>query len=423
MYQPTVLDLSQCGEFRQTLEARPPRIVHATTILVVALLGALLAWSALTRAELVVRAGGRVRPVTAPQKVMATFRGEVLTGGAGARVCEVHFREGQFVNRGDVLIRLDTERLDNEIERMNRKIEAGEVELRKGTEMAKLLQEQFHSSRSKLQAEIDQAKEELRLAKQRRDSEMRVAGAGLRHAQDQEALTRKLVKQGVAVRVDLEKAVLDKKEASEKLAQASLPIEDSKPEVLSRGLAALGKDHHVKLAELSVKQDAKRGEVEAARLELANLQLEHRQAVIRAPISGVVTTGDIKPGDTLDPGKPVVEVAEQNGFRFELGVPTAEMEDIEVGMPVRIRLDAYDYQRYGTVEGIVQYIGADSTVDQENGAAYYIVKVEVNATEVGRGELRGPLKLGLTGQAEIVTGQESLLSLLTRKIRRTISLG
>jgi HlyD family secretion protein/adhesin transport system membrane fusion protein len=99
------------------------------------------------------------------------------------------------------------------------------------------------------------------------------------------------------------------------------------------------------------------------------------------------------------------------------------MEHVEVGMPVRMRLDAYDYQRYGTVPGTVEYISADSTVKREDGSVYYLVKVDVDAREVGRGDLRGAIKLGLSGQAEILTGRESVLSLLVRKIRRTISLG
>jgi multidrug resistance efflux pump len=423
MRQPAVLQLGDCTEFRQTLEARPPKIVHGTAILIVGLVSAAVAWAALTRADLVVRAAGRMRPTSAPQKVMATFRGEVLTGGAGAYVREVHFREGMFVKQGDILLRLDTERLDNEIKRMKRRVEVGEGELQKGREMADHLLEQFKSSRAKIEAELAQAQEQIRLAKERCLSEVRLAEAEFKYAEHDEAVVRTLVNKNVSVRADLDKAVLRTSEAREKLAQARIPIDEGKPEVLRRGLTSLSKDCRVKLAELGVKQDIKQGEIEADQLHLANLELERRQAVLRAPITGVVTTGDIRPGDTLELGKPVLEIAEQSGFRFEVAVPTGEMEDIQVGMPVRIRLDAYDYQRFGTLEGTVGYIAADSTVHPENGSAVYLVRVEVKNREVGRGELRGPVKLGLTGKAEILTGHETILSLLVRKIRRTISLG
>jgi multidrug resistance efflux pump len=224
-------------------------------------------------------------------------------------------------------------------------------------------------------------------------------------------------------REDLETAVFKLSEAREKLAQARLPVETGERNVLLRSLAGLQEDLRIKLAELSVKQQTNQSELDAARLDLANLQLEQRQAEIRAPASGVVTSGDIKPGDTLEPSKPVLEIAEQAGFRFEVAVPADEMEHVQVGMPVRIRLDAYDYQRYGTVQGVVQFISADSVVNQEDGAVAYLVKVDVQGHEIGRGELREAIKLGLTGQAEILTGSETILSLLVQKIRRTISLG
>jgi multidrug resistance efflux pump len=423
MFKPSIPDLADCSTFRQTIEARPPRIVHGTVMLVLALLTAAVVWAGLTQADLVVRAGGRMRPQTAPQKVMATFRGEVLTGGAGALVREVRFAEGSHINEGDVLLCLDTERLDNEIARMQRQIQAGEEELRKNIEMAALVKQQYQAARAKAEAELAQAAEEIRLAEQRRQSDHRAAQAEVKQATDEEALNRRLVARRLAARVDLDKAILKLSEAREKLAKSLLPVEAGKLDVLRRALAALDEDLRIKLAELQVKHKQKQAENDAARLQLANLELERRQAVIHAPTSGVVTTGDIQPGDTLEPGKPVVEIAEQDGFRFEVAVPTDEMEDIRVGMPVRIRLDAYDYQRYGTLEGVVQYIAADSTVNEEDESVFYLVKVDVAAREVGHGNLRGPIKLGLTGQAEILTGREALLSLLLRKIRRTISLG
>src|SRR5262249_60418246 len=61
-----VLDLAACTEFRQTLQARPPRLVHGTALLLGALLAAALTWSAVTEADLVVRAPRPVRPITRP---------------------------------------------------------------------------------------------------------------------------------------------------------------------------------------------------------------------------------------------------------------------------------------------------------------------------------------------------------------------
>jgi multidrug efflux pump subunit AcrA (membrane-fusion protein) len=61
-----IWDLAECTEFRQTLQCRAPRVVHGTAVLLGTLLATGLVWAAVTRADLVVRAPGRIRPVTSP---------------------------------------------------------------------------------------------------------------------------------------------------------------------------------------------------------------------------------------------------------------------------------------------------------------------------------------------------------------------
>ena len=147
-------DLADCTEFRQTLQARPPRIVHGTLLLLAALLATALAWAALTQADLVVRAPGRVRPVTSPMKVVNAGSGEVLSASVGGRVVAVNVYEGQEVRRGDILIRLDTERLDNEMTKRQRAIQASEEELTELGRLEQLLAHQFASTRAKAEAEL-----------------------------------------------------------------------------------------------------------------------------------------------------------------------------------------------------------------------------------------------------------------------------
>src|SRR4051812_5046792 len=169
-----VLDLADCTEFRQTLQARPPKIVHGTAALLVALVGTAMAWSALTEANLVVRAAGRVRPVTTPEKVFNAARGEVLGGGAGGRVIEVRVREGDTVRQGDLLIRLDTHRLENETAKQRRTLRAAEEELETLVRQASLSVRQFEAARAKARAELDQARERVRRARQQQDADIRL---------------------------------------------------------------------------------------------------------------------------------------------------------------------------------------------------------------------------------------------------------
>src|ERR1700722_12171556 len=138
----TVAELNDCLEFRQTLMARPPALVHGTVLLLTALLGSALSWGAWTKADLVVRAGGRIRPVSTPKRVVCAARGESLSASVGARVIAVGFHEGDEVHRGDVLVRLDTERLDNDIMRRKQTIQTGNEEMAKLARLEDLLASQ-----------------------------------------------------------------------------------------------------------------------------------------------------------------------------------------------------------------------------------------------------------------------------------------
>jgi hypothetical protein len=75
------------------------------------------------------------------------------------------------------------------------------------------------------------------------------------------------------------------------------------------------------------------------------------------------------------------------------------------------------------VDGKVCFISPDSEAPDGQRAACYLVRIELSRDEVGRGDLLGPIKLGMAGQVEIVSGRESVLFLLLKKIRQSVSLG
>jgi multidrug resistance efflux pump len=194
-------------------------------------------------------------------------------------------------------------------------------------------------------------------------------------------------------------------------------------QVAQRAREQVEEDHAVKGKELALKRQLKDGELAAGRIALASREQERRQAEICAPIAGVVIRGDVKVGDVLEPGKPALEIAQESGFLFEAAVSSEDVGHLQVGMPARVKLDAYDYQRYGTVRGTVCFVAPDSGVAERQSRATYTVRIALAGDRIGRGEYRGRVKLGMAGQVDIVTDQESLLSLLLKRIRQTISLG
>ena len=150
-------------------------------------------------------------------------RGEVLSGSAGGRVVEVRAREGDEVRRGDLLIRLETERLDNEIARQRRILRAAEEELETLVRQAALTLRQFEATRAKAEAELDQAREQVRREREHQKADIRLVQVELEAARDEEGQLRVLVGRHAAPRADLIKAMRKTREVQEKSGQGAAP--------------------------------------------------------------------------------------------------------------------------------------------------------------------------------------------------------
>ncbi len=427
MHHKRLYELSDCSEFRQTLLARPPRFVRATVILLVTLVVAAVLWAASTEADLVVRAPGRVRPMIQSEQLPdAAAEESKVSPLRGGRVIEVHVQEGDQVRQGDVLIRLNTERLDNDIAKQRQLIEAGENRLVKLDQTEAIMKQRFQTATAKAEAELAQAQEQIESAKQRRYAEIRLAEVALELAEDEFRRVQKLVKSRVVTQVELVQAKARGRETKIKLQQAQLSVDEGRLLVLRQALQLVEKDHAVECTELDAKRQLKRSEVVTARLELANLEWERQQSELRAPSDGIVTSLDVTVGDVVEVGQPLLAMAQQRGFRIDVVVTSEDVGQLREGMPVRVKLDAYDYQKYGSVAGRVVFVAPDSEFQADAATQRppaYTVKIALDGDHVGRGRHRGRIKLGMTGVAEIVTDRESILSLLVRSIRQSVSLG
>ena len=84
-------------------------------------------------------------------------------------------------------------------------------------------------------------------------------------------------------------------------------------------------------------------------------------------------------------------------------VKNMDIADIDIGMDVEIKLDAYPYNKYGTVKGKVKYISPSSFVNDQLGSVYLIkVRVLNKNNEI-------KLTSGLTGNVEIKIGKRTVM--------------
>jgi len=306
-----VHNLKDCAEYRQALEVRPAKTARRTGTILLSLLIAAATWAWMTQVNLVVRARGLVRPVSQTSKVINTTDGRTLSATVGSRVTEVHFRLGEQVSAGDLLVRLDTSHLDNNIARQERALNTANVEHQQLLQTQELAVSEFELNKAKLEAELEQVETQLELDRTKQTLQVRVAEVTLRQARASKSRVDELRKANAISQTDIDDARVKLAEAEEALATAQLPVNEQQKVVLSRTITLEEKKASVRESELELRIQQKLGEITTAELELARLRLQKEQADLRAPSDGIVITGEIKVGDTLEQGKVEVELADE----------------------------------------------------------------------------------------------------------------
>jgi multidrug resistance efflux pump len=409
-----VVDLRDVTEFRQTLEARPPGIVHGTAALLVLLVGGAFVWASLTEADVVVRAAARVRPADAPLRGFDEVSNEHVHAETAGRIVAIDVTEGKTVAAGDVVLRLDTARIDNELARLEAEVDAKRAEVAAVDKMIALLADQEAAAARRADAEVRRSKRSVSHSRQRRSSDRELARVELVEATRELERAERLAADGVGATADVDAARARVERARAQLDAARVGVDDGEPEVLRRALDQARTDQRVKVAELERQRALLAGELAAGEKRLANLRLDRAHATIAAHRDGAVTLGGLAIGDLVEVGKLPLAITDGGALRIDAALTTADVGEVKVGMRVRVRIAALDYTRYGTADGVIAHIGADA-VQSANGVAYYLASVTLDATGLA-------LKPGMTGELEVITDTQPLLVLLVRSLRGAISL-
>ena len=137
---------------------------------------------------------------------------------------------------------------------------------------------------------------------------------------------------------------------------------------------------------------------------------------LSAPIAGTVTALTMRSGQHVNPQTQIMAVIPDGAkLRAELRVPSQAIGFVKAGQDVRLAVDAFPYQRFGTVEGTVTTV-ASSAISQAlpNGSvvSVYPVIVELNKAQISAFGRDEPLVPGMSLTARIITEKQSLIEWL-----------
>lgn len=407
-------------------EARSARLLVWTGL---ALLVALLVWAALAEIDEVTRGEGKVIPAGHVQVVQA------VDGGV---VSEIKVREGDIVDKGALLLRIDATRFQSSLRENRaeylallgkaarlRALASGtglilppEV-VKESPQVARTEQLLYENRRQEIAAQIGIAQQQLQQRRQELgevESRYNQAVQALTLTERELRMTEPLLADGAVSEVE----VLRLRRDVSRFKGERDSAEAQQPRIESSIREAARKIQEVELTfRGQARNELADTEAKLSGLEEGSVGLADRvmRTEVRSPVKGTVKTLKVKTlGGVVQPGTEVVEIVPlEDSLLLEARIQPKDIAFLRPGQRARVRFTAYDFTKYGGLEAALEQIGAD-TVTDDKGNAFYLVRVRTASAFIG--DKSRPILPGMVAEVDILTGKRTVLSYLLKPVLR-----
>ena len=423
------------GDFEHFLRhGRVRRSIAGSLLLglIIAFFVAAFTWASVTEIDEVTRGQGKVVPSQSLQVVQS------LQGGV---VEEIRVKRGDRVRKGDVLMVLGGGLFEGEFQEVQLRLfalqakiqrlqaEVNDLPLRFTTAVEQAAPgvvasetRLFHGRRIGLNSELQvlerqgfQRRQELSEAR----AALATADAGVRLAQRELALIEPLVKQGLEPEtslLQLRRTMNDLSGEQARQRSAIRRIEAAIEEVDDRKQAQRDAYLVQALTELS-DTTARAAELQQG---LPARARQMARTTLRAPLDGVVNQVHVTTlGGVASPGEPLVEVVPVgDALLIEAHIRPADIAFLYPGQPVKVKLTAYDFARYGGLEGDLVMIGADAVEVPQGQSTELMYPVQVRTQGYLHDADSQPLEVipGMVAEVDILSGRRSILEYLMEPV-------
>lgn len=140
---------------------------------------------------------------------------------------------------------------------------------------------------------------------------------------------------------------------------------------------------------------------------------------LRSPVSGIVNRIILNTkGGVVQPGEPIMEIVPiDDTLLIEAQIRPADIAFIHPGQKAIVKLTAYDYAIYGSLNGLVEQLSADSLTGPR-GEVYFLVKVRTNENAIHYRDQILPIMPGMVASVDILTGKKTIMQYLLKPITK-----
>lgn len=371
---------------------RRVRILFRVSIVFIAVF---FLWSALFKIDQVVHAQGQV---------IASSRTQVVQAVDGGILTEMRVQEGDAVKAGEVIAILDQARALAAYTESFGKVTA--LRMTVARLQAEIAEKPFTISDDLQKDYPNLVETQMNLYKQRSDGfnvQTQVLKDNVRLAESELKMNAPLEKYG-----DISKA---------DILRLQRAVNDAKTNLVN----ARNKYFQDASTELNKAQEDLNAQEQNLR-DRSEL-LGHTDIV--APVAGIVKNVKVTTlGGVVRQGDEILQILPtESDLVVEAKIKPADMANIKVGLPAKVKLDAYDYAIFGTMGGVVTYVSAD-TLQEDSKAGpitYYRVKASIAEKDYKNSDRISDIEVrpGMTATVDIQTGKRSVLSYLLKPVTKT----
>ena len=393
---------------------------------------ALLTWANFALIDEIARGDGEIIP---------SGENQIIQNLEGGIVEEILVHEGQSVEKGQILLRIDNKKssssfssnavkadaLQAKIARLRAESKGQKFQVDKELEKRIPLivanekslyltnKRQFNSKLSALKERLSQKKHELSEAK----SQMKHLQSSNKMIQEEVRMTQPMVAKGVRSKIDFLKLKREANEIESKYdaTRESIPrLKSAIKEVQN----SLDEAKYTFRSDAKVRRNEAIAELRTLRENSTALQDQVSRTVVKSPMKGIVQRVFMHTlGGVVKPGEEIMEIVPSDQkLLVEVKIKPSDIAFIYYGQKAIVKFSAYDFSIYGGLDGKVVFISADTEKDQKENV-FYKVRILTDKNHLTRADEQLKIIPGMTVNVDIITGQKSVLDYILKPILKT----
>lgn len=374
-------------------------------------------WSYFATLEEVTRGQGRV---------IASSKIQVIQNLEGGIVKEILVQTGDQVVQSQLLIKLDETRFKSDLASMQQNKSALEANINTLTaesqESTPAFDEDFTNRYPNLVArelELHQSrmvtqKESIEVLEQRLERLQAQSNAAVENfelIQQEQDIVAPLVEKGVESQMELIRLKQRLNEAQSNIFQIDAEIEATN--------AQLKAEQSSFIEQAREKLQVAKTEYNALIETIPTLEDRLERTMVRASMNAVVNRLLVNTiGGVVQPGNPMVELVPiDDELVVEVEISPKDVAYVIPGQRASIKLTAFDFAKFGALDGMVTKISADS-ISKEDGSIWYLCQVSVPVDTMTTLGKTIQIQTGMVAQVDIVSGEKTVLEYLLQPVTK-----